>query len=318
MSFSYWIKVYFEKYLFKKPIDQVLTFYVPSFFATEDILKWLDLEARDIQRLYESNTPLFIAFCYLWDSRNFEKLGITLTDTHIIDAEGEEIPISDPLEKFEYNGYRAIFIDGFLSLPHLTKMLRNYKERLYSGSTPQKLNDFYAFAADNDINFNLILPDVSIVQGLYNYFEVTSFEDLFMTVDEFKSIFTLVDYNSKISEVLTIDGDCHIVDLFPKPNVFFLDKLPQIMIKKIAKMHANKSNAQGDLQIVSKDVLQTITSGQIKGKDLVGLCISNSVVKNLCDKDNQAIFRRALKAEFNIDYPSPKDMYIEVYKKRGK
>ena len=193
MSFIYWIKVYFHKYLFKKPNDQVLTFYVPSFFVTEDILKWLDLEGRDLQRLYETNKPLFIAFCYLWDSRNFEKLGITLTDTHVIDAEGEEIPISNPLEKFDYNGYRVIFIDGFLSLPHLTKILRNYKQRLYDGPTPQKLNDFYAFTLDKNINFNLVLPDVSILQGLYDYFEVTSFEDLFMTADEFKSIFTLVD-----------------------------------------------------------------------------------------------------------------------------
>lgn len=90
-----------------------------------------------------------------------------------------------------------------------------------------------------------------------------------------------------------------------------------------------EDNEESYLARITADPLQTITEGRLKGKNLIALCISNSRLNSLCNKNNQRIFVKALLDEFNLiwepslfGYETPRELYrqmhTEFYIKRKK
>ena len=66
--------------------------------------------------------------------------------------------------------------------------------------------------------------------------------------------------------------------------------------------------------------MQLITEGKLKGKNLIALCISNSRLNRLCNKNNQRIFVKALFDEFNLTwepslfgYETPRELYKQMH-----
>jgi len=68
------------------------------------------------------------------------------------------------------------------------------------------------------------------------------------------------------------------------------------------------------------NLLKLILNGDIKGKDLISACLSNSNVNKICNSNDQKFFKDRLWKEFyinftknNYDYPNPRSLYIQMY-----
>ena len=78
-----------------------------------------------------------------------------------------------------------------------------------------------------------------------------------------------------------------------------------------------------DLRRINRDVFRTlVATGNISGKDLVSVCLTNTHLKQECLKDNSAIIRQRLLTEFKYQYDptldrdSPLDLYIKYHRNR--
>lgn len=56
-----------------------------------------------------------------------------------------------------------------------------------------------------------------------------------------------------------------------------------------------------------------ILDNNVKGKDLISLCVSNSNINEKCNWKNQQLFRHLLRRDYDIDEPNnPRDLYSKV------
>jgi len=282
-------------------------FYIPSDDVLDKIYEWLGLNYDKLSNL--RNVQIAKAFAYLWHSSHFNEFDIKIEDSFLITPDAK-IPIVSTtiVSKTTHRDYKIIYIGGFLSLPHLTKILQQYQ------IFPNDLNPFRKFKGMN------FYPDISIVQSLFDKFKVINIDKLLPYESDYKMIFP--DQKANIDQVYRQ----HFADEEVIPIVSFtgtinyLERLPINVMKRLEQLVENRKGARGDIKDISKDLLSVIINGNLKGKDLISLCESNAMIGKKCDSDDQAIFKRALKHEFNItfeyglyDYESAKDMYIQAY-----
>ncbi len=87
---------------------------------------------------------------------------------------------------------------------------------------------------------------------------------------------------------------------------------------------AEPSTALGtELSGINRDVFgEIITKGTLSGRSLLGMCMGDARMKLLCDRDDQALFKRLLKAEFNYEWTngyateSPRELYAKFHNLR--
>jgi hypothetical protein len=89
-------------------------------------------------------------------------------------------------------------------------------------------------------------------------------------------------------------------------------------------MENMKNAGKGKLPIatITFDYINSFIKEDIKGKDLISLCLSNKHINNLCNRDDQKLFRDRLPTEFSLnwniekyDFATPRDLYIQMSKK---
>lgn len=326
--FKIWTTQYAKRDPAIRPMGDIVDgvqqgYYIPSPQILDAVYKWLDMTAEELNELVESQVKE--AFCAVWNSRNFQELGIQVTDEAVIGPDGVEIP-RDPTFVIQHPHWNTVFIEGFLSLPHLTKVLKAIKTK------PNENNPF-GLAAKKvkgvmesfpDI-MGVVVPDASIIQSLYDRLGVSSFEELFPSQADFDYVFAgepRVEYNSIDKYYrLKLAGESPIGIVDDATPAIFVDRLPNAYMRRMEQLIANRSGARGDIAAIPKDVLQLITTGYLKGKDLIGLCASNPEVNKICNKDDQALFKRALKSEFGItfqsglfDYQTARELYMAGHK----
>jgi len=286
--------------------DIVQGFYIPSDKSLKSIYKLLHLDEDKLNNIRLSS-KLSYTFTYLWDSRNFDKVGITIENNKLIQYEGTtkiSIPIVSQIETTNYN---IIYIDGFLSLPHLTKIIKN----MYL--SPNFNNPFLKFKGQ------IFYPDISIVQSIFDEFKVSNIDELLPYQSDYKSIFPCHSYNV-LKCCCSKEEMIPVIDIISN-DINFIERLPIDVMKRLRQLIENRKNAKSDISNLSKDILSLIIVSNITGQDLINLCIADRKINEKCYSNNQQIFRQALKSEFNIefykglyDYENAKDMYIQVHK----
>lgn len=283
-------------------------FYIPDIGIFPKLSKWLGLGSTDLYNLI--STDIANAFSYLWDSRHFNELGVRVDNNKFVIApDGTKIRINT---HFDLGDLTQIFVEGMLSLPHLTEFIRNIKNHANVN------NPLFISATRNNINKVTILPDLDLIHSLLEKFKVRNLLEL-----------TLSDFNNVFNESYTIDILLRLIVEDEDPigitdkigQCYFIDRLPHKTMNKLEQLIVNKSNAKGDIGEISRDVLQLITAGHLKGKDLISLCVSNPKINKICNANDQALFKRALKREFNIefkvglfDHTSARKMYFQAHK----
>lgn len=309
--FLFWIRSFA-----KNNADKSNVFYIPSNSILNDLYKWLDVNAKQLDAL--AHIQIAEAYCYFWDSDHFDEFGIKLVETSNKQSllfEDVKIPI---LDKILYLDLNVTFMGGFLSLPHLTNILKKYHTNVRP--FPIQENPFLKFDAT-------FYPDVSIVESIFKKFNVKNIDELLPYSNDYNSIFIdqKVDIDKVFRQKFSNGELIGIMDFNNNSGLhthikYFLEKLPDVVMNRLEQLIKNKSGARGDILTISRDVLSVIISGKLKGKDLISLCDSNSNISQKCNSDNQLIFRQALKREFNIifqpglfDFESSRDLYNQIY-----
>jgi len=309
--FLFWIRSFA-----KNNADKSNIFYIPSNSILNNLYKWLNVNADQLVAL--SHLQIAEAYCYFWDSDHFDEFGIKLLETNdkqYLLFEDVKIPI---LDKIVYVDLNVTFVGGFLSLPHLTNILKKFHTNVRP--FPIQKNPFLKFNA-------IFYPDISIVESIFKRFNVKNIGELLPYSNDYNSIF--IDQKVDIDKVFRqrfSNGELiGIMDFTNNGGLrtyskYFLEKLPDVVMNRLEQLIKNKSGAKGDILTIPRDVLSIIISGKLKGKDLISLCDSNSKISQKCNSDNQLIFRQALKREFNItfqpglfDFESARDLYNQVY-----
>ena len=85
----------------------------------------------------------------------------------------------------------------------------------------------------------------------------------------------------------------------------------------------NTSLKGTELSKMNKDVFRMMVStGQLRGKDVLSLCTGNKDIATMCDRDNYLLYQQLLKSEFNYEWRptdlpvTAKDMYKEFHRYR--
>lgn len=286
--------------------DIVQGFYIPSDKSLKSIYKLLHLDVDKLNNIRLSS--ISYAFTYLWDSTNFDKVGITIENNKLVQYEGTNkisIPIISQVETTNYN---IIYIDGFLSQPHLTKIIKN----MYLN--PNSNNPFLKFKGQ------IFYPDISIVQSLFDEFKVSNIDELLPYQSDYISIPPCHGFDHMLKCRCSKEEIIPIIDIISN-DINFIERLPIDVMKRLRQLIENRKNAKGDISNLSKDILSLIIINNLKAQDLLNLCIADRKINRKCCSNNQQIFRQALKSEFNIefykglyDYENAKDMYIQVHK----
>lgn len=77
-----------------------------------------------------------------------------------------------------------------------------------------------------------------------------------------------------------------------------------------------------DPTTVGRDIFGLIINQGLVGRDLLALCTGNSRARELCDRDNQAMFKRLLQQEFNFNWErgfareTPRELYAKLHNSR--
>lgn len=108
------------------------------------------------------------------------------------------------------------------------------------------------------------------------------------------------------------------------------DQLAKLKSSKLGYSTWQRQSTIRELNVISeigltdvgRDIFGLIIDQGVVGRDLLALCTGNSRVRELCDRDNQAMFRRLLHSEFNFDYDrgfakeSPRELYAKFHHSR--
>ena len=310
--FIKWIRILIHK------VEKPFAYYVTTDSSLPKVMEWLNMNEGELDDLPASHPLLVTALCTVWNSRNFKRLGIELTKNVVIGG-GRNIPIVS--KKLIRATVPVVEIDGFLSLPHLTAILHGLTDPVNID------NPFNPYLRYED-NMPAILPDEGALNEIYMHFGVFSFEELIPSRADYDRVFyskttsyeTISKQLTDILEICCSGGEpTKVVEM--GPNAWYTDKLLNVQMQQLELIHSNRMGARGDITKVGRDVFQLITSGLLKGKDLIGLCVSNPDVNAKCNADDQAVFKRALTAEFKITYypgmwsfATPRDLYVQAHK----
>lgn len=176
----------------------------------------------------------------------------------------------------------------------------------------------------------IFIPPTYLLDEIYAQLGVKSFQEMFPTMIDFENYFWII-HDSGISKKETIlknfkeDEGLNILSeetLFTdnaELTVFYIEGL--VLNDEIAdeiERRITMIGAKGDEYIkMPKDVFRNIIlTGGLKGKDLVGLCVTNPLISNKCNADNYFIFRFLLEKDFGLKKykRNPRELYLLMYK----
>lgn len=190
----------------------------------------------------------------------------------------------------------------------------------------------YIYGKDAKIGHTYIfIPPTYLLDEIYAQFGVKSFEQMFPTMTDFEYYFWIIHdsgiakkeivlKNFKEYEGLNILSEETLSRDNGEPlTVFYIEGL--VLNDEIADEIERRIvmiGAKGDEYIkMPKDVFRNIIlAGGLKGKDLVGLCVTNPMISEKCDADNYLIFRVLLEKDFGLkNYKrNPRELYLLMYK----
>lgn len=177
----------------------------------------------------------------------------------------------------------------------------------------------------------IFIPPTYLLDEIYAQLGVKSFEEMFPSMIDFENYFSIINHSDvpKKEFVLKIfkeDEGLNVLseETLSRDNgelltVFYIEGL--VLNDEIANEIERRTvmiGAKGNEYMkMPKDVFRNIIlAGGLKGKDLVGLCVTNPVISEKCDADNYFIFRTLLEKDFGLKKykRNPRELYLLMYK----
>uniref|UniRef100_A0A6C0CFV9 Uncharacterized protein n=1 Tax=viral metagenome TaxID=1070528 RepID=A0A6C0CFV9_9ZZZZ len=194
-------------------------------------------------------------------------------------------------------------------------------------------NPFASFA--NRGGSEVYLPDADYLPEMYEYLGVDNFDQTGLIAPDYLSSWigvrnegwTTDDDGNEYIEFTGEDGVIKVVERFEPDDremiIYYLERLPKLVLKRLAQKMENKKNAGAGampLSKISRDLFHRISSPDLKGKTLIGLCIQNAEINRYCNQDDQRLFRQRLLSEFDLDwtndrrgFATPRELYVQLY-----
>ena len=305
-----------------RPVPQG-TIFVSDISLTPDILKHFGTTEKKFQNFVVSQTGkvLFTEFLRLWTQENFTKFDVKFDGKKV---EGCRLTGSFGSK----NGLTTQYYDGFISKPNLNVLLKRYLHN----TTGNEKNPFNSFNGSGNKSF---LPDITFLPKLYKRLGIKDLASSGLVVGDYQNAWENVAHlpgllmtytfgqNNESIPVLWQGLISIVFGQMPK-HITYIDGLPEIVIKRLIVRIENLKNAGGGkapLATLPRDLLQTITNPEIKGKALIGLCIQNATINRFCNQENQRLFRERLLSEFGVDwsektfgFATPRELYVQMHK----
>ena len=306
---------------------------VPSDSLVPMILKHFGIRADMTMSVKVVERIVRAAFVAFWDVSKFEQHGIKMVGKKIIYGDAS----IDIVRTRRDTGCIVHEIDGWLSTEGLNSI---FIRAAKTSANTYDTNPFLKATGKADILSNykrnvLTLPDSTILPALYASLGVQNFNELNLSHGEleqlvklgigtkYNDIWETTDYDGTIIHALEV---ADTAPLYMNPTIVFVDTVPLNFRKQLEVILETRKNPQGFIG-VKADLFQQITKGEIRGKHLGQLCISNKELLARCTADNYRIFRDALEREFEIKWPkklgpdgtglygytNPRSLYGQLY-----
>jgi len=228
----------------------------------------------------------------------------------------------DNFEDTENNEVR--FVKGWIGTP----ALNIYMIRTLGGLRPNENNPFNEFKSK--ISF---LPDVTYIPKLYQELGVQSFEDIRISgtgdwsklwkgfrlilplKKGSKSLVLRFEYENSADLVEILDGPP--VETDTSSGIFYISRFPKEIIERLSFIMAQNREI-APISKWTKDPF-VLLNRNLKGKDLIGLCLSNTKFNTFCEANDQILFKKRLLSEFDLDWNvknynfTPRELYVQMH-----
>jgi hypothetical protein len=289
------------------------TFYVPDKSVLPLIYKHFGI--KDPSVLTEDNDVdnmrmIKSVFFRLWNEAEFVDHNVKFDDKTV---DGCALLGTEDSEDFILR-----FVDGFISKTHLNVFL---KRALKGENRENDKNPFNVFTLSEER-----LPDVTYLPTLYKALGVKNFAEMRLTQADYESAFG--DTKDVIRDnILRVHfgNNPPVGIVWQWSDRTYLESFPPLVVKRLAARIENlKKAGQGKapLAALPRDILQTISNPDLKGKNLIGLCIQNVTINRFCNQNDQQLFKDRLLSEFNEvwqpglhGYPTPRELYVQMHKR---
>ena len=218
-------------------------------------------------------------------------------------------------------------LDGWLSLEHLNTCLSRDLHGYFNTPATNPFFGAYKKLGHLRARRTYTFPDLETLPDLYRSLGILSQEELKLGTGDLMALSEFCE-EVKFDDILQTSGGIHAVEtqdywgvnmrMPTGTRLIFTNKPIANFAKQLATILANRKNPQGFKG--GADVFSKITSGEIRGKQLGQLCMSNKELLRLCTNDDFAIFRRALRREFGIvweaglyGYKNARDLYGRMH-----
>uniref|UniRef100_A0A6C0CIH3 Uncharacterized protein n=1 Tax=viral metagenome TaxID=1070528 RepID=A0A6C0CIH3_9ZZZZ len=301
------------------------TYFVTDLRSIPSMLKHFDTTIAKLRDVLHSTTDgrlLATEFVQLWDKENLDKFGLKY--------DGKRIDGALVGETFDVRDWHVQYYKGFISKYHMNVFLK----RLLHDTTGNRENPFNTLIGSRGF-----LPDIDNLKDLYKRIGVKDLASSGLRASDYQAawegithtdgpLMTLIfDYPSAPAEEsipIHWQGTAGGVGKHRSAYVTYLEKLPTLVVRRLARTVENlKKPSQGKMPIteLTKDPFSLIVGNDIKGKDLIALCIQNAQINRYCNQDNQLLFRNRLLSEFGETwheglhgFDTPRELYVQLHK----
>ena len=206
-----------------------------------------------------------------------------------------------------------ITIEGFISEPKLSELVKNYKgARIFPPLERDtfKRIDVVLLYDENEalsrLGFSILDKPFPAAKDHSRFTE--RLREL-ITEQEIKPLNYYVEFD---------DGQkIYLLDRIDKAR--FYSDIPNILKSELLMKVENRKNPVGYLA-PRKDLFPMIVTRDLKGKDLIYACNTSSEVNQQCNKNDFALYKQRLREEFEVNfdqefygYPDARTLYIQMH-----
>ena len=279
---------------------------VPSEDFTSQILKHFKISLTLFKKAFEVYRG---AFQRLWTVK--KRRDVPVTSRLIYDPDAKTItdpefnlslPCSDV--KIYYDEFRYVTVNGFFSDLKLNELIKNYRPaRKIGNELPPPGSTPYNPDVMEGVDLLELFPDGrDYIDFLFKFKDMI--EDRETQPFDYKVEFP----DGQVIYLLDRDG-----------MVRYYSDIPNILKKELRMKIENRKNPVGQI-VPHKDLFGTIVTKQLKGKELIRACNTNTVINAECNRDNFKLYRDRLLSEFGVDwnqetfgYPDARKVYMQMH-----